>query len=323
MKVARICAVTVAVLLFAYTPLVLAQGLDSVFGQDRSGTEDVINLRNGETISGTILNNAISITTSYGTVKAPVQDCAGVSFEAWGVDVDVLAAVNFNRLSGLISDRTFKIKSANGGAVKAFRKEEIKSIIFKKSQAEDSAAAPRTGSSLFIMTNGDVLTGQAMVKGSVSDIELDLGWSIQSVFPGMFSEKTDNPAQDDVKEAFFGAALNPQTSPASMEEARGDAPDEILLANKGFARDYVGPVEFSHRSHFEDYGVTCAACHHWQADPVWSCNSCHKPDSKIGKVVDLKNAYHTDCKGCHEAAFKAGKTSAPFAKCSDCHQAKE
>ncbi|MFH1138391.1 MAG: cytochrome c3 family protein [Pseudomonadota bacterium] len=323
MKVAKICAVTVAVLLFAYTPLVLAQqeakGLASVFGRDRSGTEDVIHLRNGEKESGTILNKTLGFNTPYGLVETPLKMCAGISYEAWGAGVDVLNTVNFNRISGLAVDRDIRIKRADG-AEKTLRKEEIKSIILKKSQAEEALSGVQAGSGLFVMTNGDVLTGQV----SDGHLKLDLGTMIESVYPGQFAEKVDAADAEAVKTKFLGATLNPQTSPASMDEAKSEAPDEVLLANKGFKMDYVGPVQFTHRKHFEDYNVTCAACHHWQADPIWACSSCHDPNAKAGKVVDLKNAYHTDCKGCHEAAFKAGKTQkAPFAKCADCHQAKK
>ncbi len=58
-------------------------------------------------------------------------------------------------------------------------------------------------------------------------------------------------------------------------------PDRILLENVG------GKVVFDHKKHYEDYNVSCEACHHERDKPTpiaMECGACHgvvsKPDFK-------------------------------------------
>ncbi len=41
-----------------------------------------------------------------------------------------------------------------------------------------------------------------------------------------------------------------------------DAPEKLVLNDKGFASTRKGPVPFNHQAHAEDYGATCDDCHH-------------------------------------------------------------
>jgi hypothetical protein len=73
------------------------------------------------------------------------------------------------------------------------------------------------------------------------------------------------------------------------------------------------PVPFGHKAHGEMI-KSCASCHH--ADPPGKeqkCANCHG-EKTDGKKVSLKEAYHTQCKGCHQKV-KKGPT-----KCNDCHK---
>ena len=114
---------------------------------------------------------------------------------------------------------------------------------------------------------------------------------------------------------------------SDTEDAWGSLPEELLLDSKSFKSDYEGAVPFSHKKHNIDYGVRCAICHHFQdsdPDPAWNCSDCHDPVKKIGAVVRLSDAFHNNCRDCHQAAVESGKsTTAPYLKCTDCHQAKE
>jgi len=108
-----------------------------------------------------------------------------------------------------------------------------------------------------------------------------------------------------------------------------DAPDEVVIENKGYAKDTKGPVKLTHKKHHADYKVACAECHHvikdgknvWkEGDKVQKCSECHNPEKKEGNVLKLNNAYHNNCKDCHKALEEAGKPTGPFKKCNDCHQ---
>ena len=111
-----------------------------------------------------------------------------------------------------------------------------------------------------------------------------------------------------------------------------DAPDEIMLENKGYKKDKKGTVKLTHKKHHVDYKIACNECHHvyedgknvWKdGDPVEKCSKCHDPLKKEGKIIKLQNAYHKNCKTCHKALAKDGKPSGPFKKCTKCHEKKK
>ena len=108
-------------------------------------------------------------------------------------------------------------------------------------------------------------------------------------------------------------------------------PNQVLIENKGYAKDKKGPVKFDHKKHSADYKIACTECHHVikdgknvfkEGDKVQKCSACHNPEKKEGKVMKLQNAFHKNCKDCHKDLEKAGKPTGPFKKCNDCHEKK-
>jgi hypothetical protein len=102
-------------------------------------------------------------------------------------------------------------------------------------------------------------------------------------------------------------------------------PVSTLQSNK-FQPRTKGPVLFRHQPH-EAAGLKCAECHHdyvhgrdqWrQGLPVQKCEACHLVQSRAGQL-DLKNAFHRQCKACHLKFRQRGCTSGPT-KCQDCHR---
>jgi len=86
------------------------------------------------------------------------------------------------------------------------------------------------------------------------------------------------------------------------------------------------PVKFSHRVH-EARRVACAQCHHdyqgrrnvWhEGQPVSKCQACHglRPEARR---LDVKNAYHRRCKGCHLRLQQQGRQAGPI-ECQGCHR---
>jgi len=76
------------------------------------------------------------------------------------------------------------------------------------------------------------------------------------------------------------------------------------------------PVPFDHKTHAEKRAKNCQVCHH--KDPPGkeqNCSACHKAAAE-GKVVSLKEAFHTTCRDCHK---KDASKKAPT-KCNDCHK---
>jgi hypothetical protein len=110
--------------------------------------------------------------------------------------------------------------------------------------------------------------------------------------------------------------------------AADSPPDEIMIDNEGYTADKKGPAPFSHKKHAEDYQAACTDCHHdyqdgknvWtQNDPVKKCVECHNPVKEEAEGLDLKKAFHDNCKDCHKQAVADGKTNAPDKKCTGCH----
>lgn len=100
----------------------------------------------------------------------------------------------------------------------------------------------------------------------------------------------------------------------------------MLIVTGAFAKDVVefnpsyGKVTFAHKKHAETLKIDCLKCHHtWKAGETSGkvCKDCHKAKAE-GKTLAIKDAFHKDCKGCHEEAKKANKPAGPTG-CTQCH----
>lgn len=142
--------------------------------------------------------------------------------------------------------------------------------------------------------------------------------------PGFPEIKPSQPVQG-------GAAVSMETeSSGSIESpsAAQEVPDVIVIENQGYSTNKKGPVKFSHMKHNKEYNVSCIQCHHvyknggniWkEGDPVEKCIACHDPVEERDKAMKLQNAFHKNCKDCHNEATKEGK-EAPSTKCAGCHE---
>jgi len=87
-------------------------------------------------------------------------------------------------------------------------------------------------------------------------------------------------------------------------------PEKITLKE---IRKSKAAVTFNHKGHGEK-AKECAACHHKdKAGAERKCSKCHG-DKTEGKKLSLKEAFHTQCKGCHQKEKKGP------VKCDDCHK---
>jgi hypothetical protein len=81
-----------------------------------------------------------------------------------------------------------------------------------------------------------------------------------------------------------------------------------------------GKVTFTHKKHNETLKIDCIKCHHtWKAGETAGkmCKECHKAKAE-DKALSGKDAFHKDCKGCHDEAKKAKKPTGPTS-CIQCH----
>src|SRR4030043_550122 len=100
----------------------------------------------------------------------------------------------------------------------------------------------------------------------------------------------------------------------------------VLMVSGLFAKDVVeyspsyGKVTFTHKKHAETLKIDCLKCHHtWKQGETTGklCLDCHKAKAE-GKTLSAKDAFHKDCKGCHDEAKKASKPAGPTG-CTQCH----
>ncbi len=138
--------------------------LQSVFQLARSDAEDVIYFRNNDVLRGEVLNEKLSINTPYGFVQLPLRACAGISFEGARANTEALITINFNRLTGIINDRVIKFKISSSGAEIDIRKEKIRHVLLQLDLREAQLMDPEAKSDLFVMANGDLLSGQPVEK---------------------------------------------------------------------------------------------------------------------------------------------------------------
>lgn len=126
-------------------------------------------------------------------------------------------------------------------------------------------------------------------------------------------------------------------------QAGTDVKDTITMEDPGYKKHKKGLVEFTHKKHAEDYGISCGDCHHddkgkplaglKMGDNVQKCSECHnkfKKDKKNKKDIMVhENAMHENCIECHkeynmkkDPADKKGTKGPAPASCSKCHPKK-
>lgn len=96
------------------------------------------------------------------------------------------------------------------------------------------------------------------------------------------------------------------------------APKEIIEYDPPY-----GKVILTHKKHAEAYKIDCLKCHHdWKPAQTSGklCKDCHKTKTE-GKAISTKEAFHKNCKGCHDELKKAAKPTGPTG-CTQCHKKK-
>jgi formylglycine-generating enzyme required for sulfatase activity len=136
----------------------------SVFDIARSDKEDVIYFRNKDVLRGQILDDKITIATQYGMLSVPLRICAGISFEGARTNTEALVTVNFNRITGIVTGNTLKFRIGSSGMEIPIRKEKIRFVLLKMTPGETDFLKDHQRSDLFIMANGDVLSGEPVER---------------------------------------------------------------------------------------------------------------------------------------------------------------
>lgn len=132
--------------------------ITAVFGKNRVDY-DIVYFTNNDVLRGDVLNHSLDITTPYGKLTVPLRQCAGISFEGIRANKELIQTVNFNRITGLISEKRIDFRIGSSGELIHSRKEKIRHIVLKRAAGELNFIRHKNNSDLFIMANGDLLTG--------------------------------------------------------------------------------------------------------------------------------------------------------------------
>lgn len=100
----------------------------------------------------------------------------------------------------------------------------------------------------------------------------------------------------------------------------------MVLKHKEISQHQRPLVTFKHELHMKK--IECDECHHEYdkygnrrggEDKAQSCANCHgNPSKSDKKVLPLTEAFHAQCKKCHESLI-VGKTESGPIMCGDCH----
>lgn len=88
---------------------------------------DVITLRNGDMLSGTVTDKSVTIKTSSGSLTFAIKELGRLSVEGAGDNVDVVRLKIGDKLSGSIQNDTIKVKLVGGNEIE-LPKDKIRDI---------------------------------------------------------------------------------------------------------------------------------------------------------------------------------------------------
>ena len=135
-----------------------ASSSNLVFGLQRPADSDLLVLRSGERVKGTIINPVLTLRAAYGLLAFDTTNLAGVALAQAQRGLDALASVNQDRFSGFLSDTHFRVRATNGTEI-TIRREKVLSILFHVRAGE---LAGRRRHQYAELKNGDAFTAQLL-----------------------------------------------------------------------------------------------------------------------------------------------------------------
>jgi len=228
--------------------------LSAAFGYERSSDEDIVIFYDREMMKGRVLTEKISIRTPYGLIRVPLRHCAGVSFEASAVNQEILLTYNFNRFSGIVVDSFVRFQAGGRSKPINIHKEKIRYLILKKTPVEDRLISSPQKSDLFIMSNGDMLTGKAAnatltLQAGNTELLLDFSkiQSVDIVEPSRFTTRIKKKGGELVQGIL-------QTNDIHLTLDTGDGISTLYKGNISKIFTDAGPLQV--KSYFSTYPAT-------------------------------------------------------------------
>ncbi len=116
---------------------------------------DVMELKNGDTLTGTMLNDQIGIQTSYARLAFRKDQIASLLLEGDIANIENIIVINGDVFSGFVLEKNIRFKLSTGPEIKV-RREKIKRLGIRKLPYERKDY-PRKD--VAILKNGDIFSG--------------------------------------------------------------------------------------------------------------------------------------------------------------------
>ncbi|MEZ6187300.1 MAG: PPC domain-containing protein [Planctomycetota bacterium] len=144
----------------------VAEDLAKVFQEERPETagEDVLELRTGEVLRGTVLTERVTLVTRYADLELPCAQVAGIRL-ADGGGLDKLITVREDRLNGFLRSPTLEFKLSGLEAPIEVRTARVAGITFGRRGGERSRPLPPDLVSVQLR-GGDRFTGRVVGSGA-------------------------------------------------------------------------------------------------------------------------------------------------------------
>ena len=134
--------------------------IETVLDTTRPKDVDILLLRNGDKLTGTVMNESFSIRTSYAHIVIESKYIAGINLEGGANNIESIITVNNNRFSGFIDDAFISFKLTNGPQLE-IRREKVLKIVFRQRPQETTGMKWRQ---FMQLKNGDYFHGQILTK---------------------------------------------------------------------------------------------------------------------------------------------------------------
>lgn len=134
--------------------------MGAVFDMERSAESDMLILRNGDRLVGSILNDDFGIRTFYGPLSFKSQLVAGIDLDGGDSNIEAIITVNNNRFSGFLDNPVFSVKLDSGPMVQV-RRERVAKAVFHLREGERDGL--KQGQYLELK-NGDYFSGTILNK---------------------------------------------------------------------------------------------------------------------------------------------------------------
>lgn len=147
--------------LLGYSPV--SASIQDLFQKHRFDTDAVLYLNSGDVLYGQVLNQNIGIYTPYGHVQVPIRKCAGIFFDGFSTNREMIASEDMNLFTGIVDTGVIRFHIRSTDAQIEIRKEEIRSIVLAFPRKHTASEQTASKAALLIMGNGDLFTGQVVL----------------------------------------------------------------------------------------------------------------------------------------------------------------